>query len=916
MSTEQNMYTEAATAVVVNDEPIQLEVLAEMLHKLGLEVETFESAEKALSAMDGAVPPDLIVTDLHMPGIDGWRFCRLLRSPEYPGFNTTPILVVSATFAGDEVSRITADLGANAFLSAPLDSKHFAEQIQALLRGDQAKDHLRVLIVEDSEIQAHLIAKAFTAAGINADTAFTAQEAITAFSSTAYDVAVLDHHLPDGTGGELLTRFRKERLTCTCIMMTIDPAQELALEWMKQGAAAYLRKPFEPAYLIELCARARREQALLRVEDLLEKRTRELRDSVQKHKRLVSNLTETYLYRHDANGVFSYVSPSVTQVLGYTPEEFLKYSSKYMTDHPVNQVAHEHTTLSIRGIPQPPYEVELMDKKGELHWLEVSEAPVCDTSGAVVAVEGVAHDITKRKLVEEKLRAVGEMQELIINNIPQAVFWKNSQSVYLGCNKAFANTLGLDDPRDIIGNTDYDHSVTKEQADFYRKCDRQVMDTDTPQLKIEESMRGPNEQELWLITNKVPLHDKNGSVMGILGTFADISERKKAEAAREILEAQLRQAQKMEAIGQLTGGIAHDFNNLLQVILGYGDLALEDAESNQPTRSSIEEILEAGHRAKTLVRHLLAFSRQQVLEMKDINLNEVIADLMKMIRRVIGEHITLDVLTGHNLGIVRADPGQLEQILVNLCVNARDAMPGGGRITIETENVRIDEDYCLTHTWAKPGRYVLLSITDTGCGMDQSTMANVFEPFFTTKEVGVGTGLGLSTVYGLVKQHEGMVHVYSEVDKGSIFKIYLPLVERSATSVGARIEGSVPHGTETILLAEDDKTVRELAKVMLERGGYTVLTAADGEDALRVYENNTDSIDLVLLDVIMPKLGGKAVFERIREDHPDLHFLFASGYNMNAIHTDFVLDEGMALVQKPYQRDTLLRKVREILDRD
>jgi PAS domain S-box-containing protein len=409
-------------------------------------------------------------------------------------------------------------------------------------------------------------------------------------------------------------------------------------------------------------------------------------------------------------------------------------------------------------------------------------------------------------------------------------------------------------------------------------------------------------------------HEDDGSFKQTHCVLQDITELKRAEQEHERLEAQLRQAHRMEAVGQLAGGVAHDFNNLLQVILGYGEMALEDPVADGSQRTNIEEMVKAGERARTLVGQLLAFSRRQVLEMKDVDLNEVVAGLVKMMGRVIGEHITLDVFAGHDLGIVRADPGQIEQILMNLCVNARDAMPDGGTITIETENVRIDQAYCEDHAWARPGRFVLLSITDTGHGIDEKTMANVFEPFFTTKDVGEGTGLGLSTVYGLVKQHEGSVNVYSEVGKGTTVKIYLPVVERDAHTVGDKIEGPVVGGTETILLAEDDEKVRELTRGILEEAGYTVLAVADGEEALRVFEQHAGEIDLALLDVVMPRLGGRAVLERIRESHPEVAVLFASGYSANAIHTNFVLDEELALIQKPFQRDDLLRRVRGVLD--
>ena len=370
----------------------------------------------------------------------------------------------------------------------------------------------------------------------------------------------------------------------------------------------------------------------------------------------------------------------------------------------------------------------------------------------------------------------------------------------------------------------------------------------------------------------------------------------------------------MEAVGQLAGGIAHDFNNLLQAINGYTEMALIDLDVDHDAHCHIQEVEKAGARAATLVSQLLAFSRRQVLDMKDIDLNDVIVDLLQMIRSVIGEHITLDVHVGHDLEIVRADPGQMEQVLINLCVNARDAMSEGGVITIETKNVYLDEAYCQIHAWAEPGQFVLMSVADTGCGMTKETAENAFEPFFTTKDVGKGSGLGLSTVYGLVRQHDGLVDVESKIGEGSTFKIYLPVTEGSAQAKDEKVKAAASGGAETILLAEDDDGVLRLAKKMLEHAGYTVLTAIDGEHALRVFDENAEEIDLILLDVMMPKISGKAVYERIQSQRPTTRVLFSSGYSMEAIHTDFVLDEGLQLLQKPYRRDVLLWEVRKVLD--
>ena len=392
----------------------------------------------------------------------------------------------------------------------------------------------------------------------------------------------------------------------------------------------------------------------------------------------------------------------------------------------------------------------------------------------------------------------------------------------------------------------------------------------------------------------------------ILATIRDISSRKD-------LERQLRQAQKMEAVGQLAGGVAHDFNNLLQAILGYAEMALDETPEPGELRDNIAEVVKAAETATGLVHQLLAFSRRQVLRLEEVALDGVVRKITKMLSRVIGEHIALEVHAAPNLRSVRADRGQMEQILLNLCVNARDAMPEGGQLTIDTQNADLGTDFCRANAWAKPGKYVLLSVTDTGTGMDQETQGRIFEPFFTTKEPGKGTGLGLATVYGLVRQHQGMIHVYSEIGKGTAFRIYLPASETVESPAVQAAPPAPKGGEETVLLAEDDSAVRRLAKRILERAGYTVLSTADGEEAIGVIDNRFSEIDLALLDIVMPKLGGRAVYDHLQETHPEIRVLFASGYSAGAIPS-FVLGKNMNFVSKPFQRDDLLRKVREVLD--
>jgi signal transduction histidine kinase len=401
---------------------------------------------------------------------------------------------------------------------------------------------------------------------------------------------------------------------------------------------------------------------------------------------------------------------------------------------------------------------------------------------------------------------------------------------------------------------------------------------------------------------------QEGVPVGVQGIARDVTERK-------LLEEQLRQSQKMEAIGQLAGGVAHDFNNLLTAINGYSSLALQRLEDGHPIKSYLEEVKKAGDRAANLTRQLLAFGRKQILQPLALNLNSVVSDMNKMLRRLIGEDILLTAKLSSDIGKVMADPGQIEQVLLNLIVNARDAMPRGGNLTIETRNVELDEEYGSKHVGVVPGKYVLLAVSDTGEGMSQEVQRRIFEPFFTTKEKGKGTGLGLSTVYGIIQQSGGNIWVYSESGKGTTFKVYLPrVVSETAESGEKTLELAPRGGTETVLLVEDEAVVRGLARRILEQAGYSVIEAAKGDEALQACEEHGDEIDLLLTDVVMPEMSGKDLADRLRSQHPELRMLFMSGYTDEAIVHHGVLDSTVEFIQKPFTPSGLLKKVRDVLD--
>ena len=418
-----------------------------------------------------------------------------------------------------------------------------------------------------------------------------------------------------------------------------------------------------------------------------------------------------------------------------------------------------------------------------------------------------------------------------------------------------------------------------------------------------------------LVKDRV-IRDKGGRIIGIRSTVEDITERRRSEEALRKSEEQLRQWQKVEAIGRLAGGIAHDFNNLLMTIKGCSEILLQECDAQDPRREEAEEIQKAAERATSLTRQLLAFGRRQILQPQVLDLNKVVTNMNKMLQRVIGEDIQLLTVLEPKLRPVKVDPGQIEQVIMNLAVNARDAMPRGGRLTIETANVFLDEDYAQRHVSVKPGSYVMLAVSDNGCGMDQETQSHLFEPFFTTKEKGKGTGLGLSTVYGIVKQSGGNIWAYSELGRGTTFKIYLPMVTQAVKEKYARPERRriSARGAETILLVEDEKAVRMMIGKTLQSKGYAVLEAQHGQEALSICEDYSGPIHLMVTDVVMPLMSGKELAEQLAPQRPEMKVLYMSGYPDNSIVQHGVLEPGTEFLQKPFTLNTLEAKVREILD--
>jgi PAS domain S-box-containing protein len=523
-------------------------------------------------------------------------------------------------------------------------------------------------------------------------------------------------------------------------------------------------------------------------------------------------------------------------------------------------------------------------------------------------------DITERKRAEEIILNEKQKFQTLSENAPFGMVMIDKVGTFKYVNPKFRELFGYD-LNDLSNGKEWFKKAFPDPLYRDEIISAWVRDLETskPGEKRPRTFTVTCKDETEKIINFIPVELETGEN---LMTCEDITERMRAEEEMAALQEQLRQSQKMESIGRLAGGIAHDFNNLLTIIKGYSQLSLLELKEGDSLKGNIEEVKRASERAVELTHQLLAFSRRQVMEMKVLGLNIILENLDKMLRRLIGEDIELTTLLAEDLGNVKTDPGQMEQVIMNLVVNARDAMLDGGKLTIETANVELDEAYAHTHVAVKPGRYVMISVSDTGVGMSPEVKDRVFEPFFTTKEKGKGTGLGLSTVYGIVKQSGGNIWVYSVPGKGTTFKIYLPRVDEPLEKLGRRVEvNEIPRGTETILLVEDEEEVRNLAVRFLESQGYKVLKASQGLEAFLIAEEYEGIIHLLMTDVVMPKLSGRELADRIAEIRPEIKVLFMSGYADNAIVHHGVLEGGMNYLQKPFTLDGLAKKVREVLDK-
>lgn len=610
------------------------------------------------------------------------------------------------------------------------------------------------------------------------------------------------------------------------------------------------------------------------------------------------------------------VNNAFADFLGYTQEE-LK-GKKWQDLTPVEDIKKIEKRIGLLLTEEKRsdrFEKRYVHKNGTTLWADVSVTIRRDARENPLYFMTTVVDITARKQAEEALRNSEEFQRAMIDCSPVALFTIDLDGNVLTWNASAEKIFGWH-AEETIGKP-----LPIVPADKQEESDALLWQIFKGGGFIgKELIRLRNDGTLFPVSlSAAPVHNDRNQVVGILGAVEDLTERKKIEAEREQLQSQLLQAQKMESVGRLAGGVAHDYNNMLSVIIGYAQFGMDKTDPEDELRADLQEILTAAERSADITRQLLAFARKQTINPKALDLNETVESMFKMIRRLIGEDIDLSWKPGPAVWPVKMDPSQLDQILVNLCINARDAISDVGRITIETHNVRFDEAYCANHAGFVPGEYVLLAVSDDGRGMDKETLDKIFEPFYTTKEIGKGTGLGLSVIYGIIKQNKGFINVYSEPEKGTTFQLYFSRHADDASpieTVGVGPEKTPVGSGETVMIVEDEASILKLAKRILIPLTYNVLTATSPNEALVLAKEHGGDIHLLIADVVLPGMNGRDLAEKLQAEYPKLKVLFMSGYTSDVIVHHGVLDADVQFIQKPFSKTNFAIKVRKALNNE
>jgi PAS domain S-box-containing protein len=886
------MSTSVATArpirvLLVEDNPGDARIILEMLAETGatdFQLSVVDRLEPALQRL-GRAAVDVVLLDLGLPDSTGLETFRRA----HQGAVEEPIIIISGF--DDEATALQAvrDGAQDYLVKGRIDGTVLARVIRYAIERQRTELKLRwlTLAVDQSPASIFITDPRGTIQYVNerftAITGYTRAEAVgktprilkSGLTPPEYYQALWKTILGGGTWrSEIQNRRKSGELYWDAV--TVSPIRD------QRGTIAHFLAVQE-----DITTRKDAEQAL--------------RDRDERFQQIANNIKDVFFVQTADYRETIYINRAYEELWGQTCQSLYANPQSFIDPIPPEDRGALFASIekNRRGEYAGDVEFRVVRPDGSVRWMLAHAVPVRNEKGEVYRIAGVCSDVTERKKMESELKASEDYYRTILDNIVDAVFVADAEGKILDANPRALELTGY----------------SREELLRLR-----VIDTYPPEDRGMGASRVASvvggtpsiaERRLLRKDGTILVVETNASLLPdgrMLGTVRDVTERRQ-------LEQQLRQAQKMEAIGRLAGGVAHDFNNVLTAVFGYIDLLREELPANSGAHEDLAEVRKAAERAASLTKQLLAFSRQQVLAPVVVDLNVLVGDFEKMLARVIGEDVELRLALKDDAGNVRADPGQIQQVIMNLIVNARDAMPKGGKILIETSNADLTEQYAELHQPVVPGPYVMLAVTDNGTGMPPQVKARIFEPFFTTKEKGKGTGLGLSTVYGIVKQSGGYIWAYSELGRGTTFKVYLPRVDAPAEQLRKPTEGKSLTGTETILLAEDDAILRPLARELLEKLGYRVLATEDTPSALAAAAAHRGKIDLLIADVVLPGPSGRELAKRLTETRPEAKVLYVSGYTDDAIVHHGMLEPGLEFLQKPFTPAMLARKVRDVLDK-
>ncbi|MBC8096824.1 MAG: response regulator [Akkermansiaceae bacterium] len=759
---------------------------------------------------------------------------------------------------------------------------------------------LKTLIVEDSAIDAELLVIALRSAGFvpewkRVDTEKDFEAAL----NPGLEIIFSDFTMPNFSGFRVLQILREQNFEAPCIIVSGTIGEEQVVESMKSGATDYVVKD----RLDRLSLVVRR--ALREARERMDRRTAEEQVRIQT---IALEAAANGILITDRSGKILWANVAFSNMTGYTLEEAVNANPGFRQSSQQSGDFYQELRRTLLSGQIWRGGMTNRRKDGTLYHEEMTITPVRAANDEITHFIAVKQDVTEWKRAETDLKAAREKMDRLLAHSPAVIY-----SLQLD-NGSFKPVWVSDNIKQLFG---YEAQETVGKGwwlEHIHQQDRRLAQSEEGSLRtLGHSIKEYRFQHAdgtfrWLSDEQRLIRDAQGQPVEVVGVWTDVTDRKS-------LEAQLRQAQKLESIGQLAGGVAHDFNNILTVIQGHASLLMSNRSLGDSPLESVQQIALASERAATLTRQLLTFSRKQVMQPRVLDLNEVVGNVIKMLKRILREDVSLRVNYSSNLSMVHADAGMLEQVLMNLAVNARDAMPHGGELVITTSDESIGPEYVQMNAQGAPGEYVCLVVTDTGAGIPPEVLPRIFEPFFTTKPVGHGTGLGLATVYGIVHQHRGWIKVYSEINKGTVFRVYFPVIrEPERRSADPQREEAVRGGTETILLVEDEDAVRTLARSVLERKGYKVIEAISAVEALRNW-NPGAKVDLVLTDMVMPGgMTGLDLMKRLNAAAPSLPAIYTSGYSVDIVGKEFELRDGINFLQKPYGPKRLAQTVRDVLD--